>query len=58
VIGIVIAMAIKLDCVDQQKPLCPRVDRTRRAYVTVDTTSGYLGRAPLLFRTRLTTFQC
>jgi len=47
-----------LDCAAHKKPSCPHVDRTRRAYVTLDTILGYGGRALLLFRTILTTSQC
>ena len=47
-----------LDCADHKKPSCPHVDRTRRAYVTLDAILGYGGRTLLLFRIRLTTLHC
>ena len=46
-----------LVCADHKKPLCPPVDRTRRADATLDAILGYGGRANLAFRT-LTTSQC
>jgi hypothetical protein len=46
-----------LDCADHKKPLCLPVDRTRRAYVTLDAILGYGGAANLVFRTKLTTSQ-
>jgi len=47
-----------LDCADHKKPLCPPVDRSRRAYVTLKAILGYGGRAHLVFRTRLATSHC
>ena len=51
------SLAVRIPA-DNKKPLCPPVDRTRRAYVTVDAILGYGGGANLLFETRLTTSQC
>jgi hypothetical protein len=47
-----------LDCADHKKPLCPPVDRSRRAYVTLKAILGYGGRAHFVFRTRLATSHC
>jgi hypothetical protein len=44
-----------LDCADHKKLSCPHVDRRRQAFVTLEAIVGYGGRAPLLFRTVLTT---
>ncbi len=38
--------------------LCPPVDRSRRAYVTLKAILGYGGRAHFVFRTRLATSHC
>src|ERR1700680_1625558 len=46
-----------LDCADHKIPLCLPVDRTRRAYVTLDAILGDGGGANLVFRTKLTTSQ-